>query len=240
MRLWTLATAHRLIIEGNRRFGHSVLSRMRSGGPPVLLESSPGVAAVMPTCRLVLHASGASHGAPDLLRSRCLRVVDLDRASDTVGLYPRHVRRRVRRACARPVRGVNGPFQCVTERRCLALLGAAKESNLPSRGLPGPASFEDWMGHQARAAPGPMVRARASCDAHAAGRAREPSRARMGGRSLVRSGPSGGARRRHSSTRHRHSDAGRQRVRQATVRAGARGIPAREPDLRPRHAAGRR
>src|SRR5579859_5940318 len=30
---------------------------------------------------------------------------------------------------------------------------AAKESNLPSRGLPGPASFEDWMGHQARAAP---------------------------------------------------------------------------------------
>ena len=30
---------------------------------------------------------------------------------------------------------------------------AAKESNLPSRGLPGPASFEDWMDHQARAAP---------------------------------------------------------------------------------------
>ena len=35
---------------------------------------------------------------------------------------------------------------------------AAKESNLPSRGLPGPASFEDWMGHQARAAPGLMLR----------------------------------------------------------------------------------
>ncbi len=35
---------------------------------------------------------------------------------------------------------------------------AAKESNLPSRGLPGPASFEDWMGHQARAAPGRMLR----------------------------------------------------------------------------------
>ena len=35
---------------------------------------------------------------------------------------------------------------------------AAKESNLPSRGLPGPASFEDWMGHQARAAPGVMLR----------------------------------------------------------------------------------
>jgi hypothetical protein len=33
------------------------------------------------------------------------------------------------------------------------LSDAAKESNLPSRGLPGPASFEDWMGHQARAAP---------------------------------------------------------------------------------------
>jgi len=30
---------------------------------------------------------------------------------------------------------------------------AAKESNLPSRGLPGPAGFEDRMGHQARAAP---------------------------------------------------------------------------------------
>jgi len=36
---------------------------------------------------------------------------------------------------------------------------AAKESNLPSRGLPGPASFEDWMGHQARAAPRLMLRA---------------------------------------------------------------------------------
>jgi len=34
---------------------------------------------------------------------------------------------------------------------------AAKESNLPSRGLPGPASFEDWMGHQARAAPELML-----------------------------------------------------------------------------------
>ncbi len=35
---------------------------------------------------------------------------------------------------------------------------AAKESNLPSRGLPGPAGFEDRMGHQARAAPAPMLR----------------------------------------------------------------------------------
>jgi hypothetical protein len=34
---------------------------------------------------------------------------------------------------------------------------AAKESNLPSRGLPGPASFEDRMGHQARAAPPVIV-----------------------------------------------------------------------------------
>ena len=44
---------------------------------------------------------------------------------------------------------------------------AAKESNLPSRGLPGPASFEDWMGHQARAAPrvilGRGLRAPACC-----------------------------------------------------------------------------
>src|SRR5581483_7047038 len=37
---------------------------------------------------------------------------------------------------------------------------AAKESNLPSRGLPGPASFEDWMGHQARAAPAFRLRSR--------------------------------------------------------------------------------
>ena len=36
---------------------------------------------------------------------------------------------------------------------------AAKESNLPSRGLPGPASFEDRMGHQARAAPPVIVSA---------------------------------------------------------------------------------
>src|SRR5205807_3164551 len=45
---------------------------------------------------------------------------------------------------------------------------AAKESNLPSRGLPGPASFEDWIGHQARAAPGVMLRGR--CGAYAQGR----------------------------------------------------------------------
>ena len=48
---------------------------------------------------------------------------------------------------------------------------AAKESNLPSRGLPGPASFEDWMGHQARAAPLLIVRG-----LKASGRAR-PDRA---------------------------------------------------------------
>jgi hypothetical protein len=36
---------------------------------------------------------------------------------------------------------------------------AAKESNLPSRGLPGPAGFEDRMGHQARAAPWMMLAA---------------------------------------------------------------------------------
>ena len=34
---------------------------------------------------------------------------------------------------------------------------AAKESNLPSVGSPRPASFEDRMGHQARAAPGGML-----------------------------------------------------------------------------------
>jgi hypothetical protein len=33
------------------------------------------------------------------------------------------------------------------------LSDAAKESNLPSEGLPRPAGFEDRMGHQARAAP---------------------------------------------------------------------------------------
>jgi hypothetical protein len=34
---------------------------------------------------------------------------------------------------------------------------AAKESNLPSEGLPRPARFEDGMGHQARAAPQEML-----------------------------------------------------------------------------------
>ena len=42
---------------------------------------------------------------------------------------------------------------------------AAKESNLPSRGLPGPAGFEDRMGHQAPAAPLTMVRTRAQSNA---------------------------------------------------------------------------
>jgi hypothetical protein len=36
---------------------------------------------------------------------------------------------------------------------------AAKESNLPSEGLPRPAGFEDRMGHQARAAPLVILRA---------------------------------------------------------------------------------
>jgi hypothetical protein len=47
----------------------------------------------------------------------------------------------------------------VARRRRVATHDAAKESNLPSRGMPGPASFEDWMGHQARAAPDLMLRA---------------------------------------------------------------------------------
>jgi hypothetical protein len=36
--------------------------------------------------------------------------------------------------------------------------GAAKESNLPTRGLHGPAGFEDRMGHQTLAAPGLIIR----------------------------------------------------------------------------------
>jgi len=48
------------------------------------------------------------------------------------------------------------------DRRVVSGDDAAKESNLPSRGLPGPASFEDWMGHQARAAPPVIVRGRGS------------------------------------------------------------------------------
>ena len=35
--------------------------------------------------------------------------------------------------------------------------GAAKESNLPTVGLPRPAGFEDRMGHQTPAAPAPML-----------------------------------------------------------------------------------
>ncbi len=45
----------------------------------------------------------------------------------------------------------------IAEKEPVSRDDAAKESNLPSRGLPGPASFEDWMGHQARAAPRRMV-----------------------------------------------------------------------------------
>jgi hypothetical protein len=36
--------------------------------------------------------------------------------------------------------------------------GAAKESNLPTRGLHGPAGFEDRMGHQTPAAPLRIIR----------------------------------------------------------------------------------
>ena len=44
---------------------------------------------------------------------------------------------------------------------------AAKESNLPNRGCPVVASFEDWMGHQARAAPQLILRGRRSGEAGA-------------------------------------------------------------------------
>jgi hypothetical protein len=49
------------------------------------------------------------------------------------------------------------------QKRPICRHDAAKESNLPSRGLPGPASFEDWMGHQARAAPALMLRGAPGC-----------------------------------------------------------------------------
>jgi hypothetical protein len=47
----------------------------------------------------------------------------------------------------------NAKDHCNRQKPRISGYDAAKESNLPSRGLPGPASFEDWMGHQARAAP---------------------------------------------------------------------------------------
>ena len=54
--------------------------------------------------------------------------------------------------------GVSRTWGGELQKRLVSSHDAAKESNLPSRGLPGPASFEDWMGHQARAAPGVMLR----------------------------------------------------------------------------------
>jgi hypothetical protein len=44
-----------------------------------------------------------------------------------------------------------------SQKYCICRDDAAKESNLPSRGLPDPAGFEDRMGHQARAAPDGML-----------------------------------------------------------------------------------
>src|SRR3954451_4745469 len=41
----------------------------------------------------------------------------------------------------------------ISEHAPAAKSGAAKESNLPTRGLHGPAGFEDRMGHQTPAAP---------------------------------------------------------------------------------------
>ena len=43
--------------------------------------------------------------------------------------------------------------EVATSRGTVSLHGAAKESNLPSVGLPRPAGFEDQMGHQTPAAP---------------------------------------------------------------------------------------
>jgi hypothetical protein len=53
--------------------------------------------------------------------------MDLDRASDAISLLLRHVWGRVRRGCARPVRGVNRLFEGVTQRRCRGLLDAFED-----------------------------------------------------------------------------------------------------------------
>src|SRR5688572_8380996 len=48
-----------------------------------------------------------------------------------------------------------GPVRNLLQTPALAPDGAAKESNLPSVGLPRPAGFEDQMSHQAPATPSP-------------------------------------------------------------------------------------
>src|SRR5213082_3402340 len=67
------------------------------------------------------------------------------------------------------VRDIFGTYfaQLAPERRCarsrkvpICTNGAAKESNLPTRGLHGPAGFEDRMGHQTPAAPRASLRTR--------------------------------------------------------------------------------
>ena len=93
-------------------------------GQALLLHASSGHAR-RPGAELPAEAACGPAGRPTPIVG--LRLVDLDRASDTVSLLLRHVRGRVRRACARPVRGVNRLFEGVAERRCLALLDAFED-----------------------------------------------------------------------------------------------------------------
>ena len=110
---------------------HAISARRRVAPPRV--TSSPGgtvvVISPLSPCRYSWRHRRRSwrFGVRSRTLTRCLRRVDLDRVRDTVSLLPRHVRRRVRRVRARLVRGVNRPFEDVTERRCLALLDAFED-----------------------------------------------------------------------------------------------------------------
>lgn len=62
-------------------------------------------------------------------------------------------------ASHRALRDAHRPVATAFSKLLISSYDAAKESNLPSGGLPRPAGFEDRMGHQAPAAPRGILRA---------------------------------------------------------------------------------
>jgi hypothetical protein len=134
----------------------------RPGAPRVCRTGAAGRGSA---ARVVPGARGPSCSGPAVRwrpGARCTRPGTRDPGDPRRRPDHREPRARTRR---RGPSGPSGPCRSSATRAPVHVVAApisshdaAKESNLPSGGLPRPAGFEDRMGHQARAAPPRILR----------------------------------------------------------------------------------